>query len=135
MNALAPLIQIAGVVQLLILAANFALPKRLALDRFLPRLSPILRQMFLVHWIYILIVILLFSGVSLIFPDDLAGGSGLGRAFSAALALFWTSRLVVQLLYYDRAFLHRHRAGHLVFTAAFAYLGGVFALAALGVIR
>jgi hypothetical protein len=132
MDRMALLIRIAGLVQLLILAANVALPRRLALDDQLPRLAPIVRQMLLVHWGYILYAVLFFASLCLAFPADLAGASALGRALSTGLALFWLPRAVLQVAYYDRGFTRRHRIGHLLFVAAFVYLGGVFALAAAG---
>ena len=135
MNRLVPYIQIAGGVQLVILAANFFLPRRLYLNIYLPRFSRILRQIFLVHWIYILGVLLLFAGICILFAPELAGESPLGRYLSIGLAVFWTSRFGVQLGYYDAEFKRSHLVGHIVFTVAFAYLAIVFCVAALGVVR
>jgi hypothetical protein len=128
-------VEFAGLVQVAIAAANVGLPRRLPLAQDLPRLSPIVRQMFVVHWVYVLGVLLLFSTLCVAFPEDLAGGSALGRALSAGLALFWLPRAILQLFYYDRGFTSRHRAGHLAFLASFVYLAAIFSLAALGVLR
>ena len=132
MNPLVPLLWMAGCVQLAIFAANFLLPGRLAVRVELPRLSPILRQVFLVHWAYILFVLLIFAALSFLFASELAGGSTLGRAMSACMALFWSTRILIQLFYYDAALKRENRAGNILFTSAFTFLAAVFTAAALG---
>lgn len=132
---LVPLIRAAGVVQIGIALANAAIPRRLAVKQHITWLSPILRQVFLVHWLYILIVLAIFGGLSLVFAPDLAGASPLGRALSSCLAVFWGLRLVIQIFYYDSEVKRRYRLADAAMTMAVAFLGGVFAAAALGVAR
>src|SRR5437867_1746463 len=104
MNPLVPFVRAAGGVQLAIATANVVLPRLLAVRENLPRLSPILRQVFIVHWLYILGVVLIFGGLSVFFAGDLAGGSPLGRALSGCLAVFWLTRVATQIFFYDAAF-------------------------------
>jgi len=125
------LIRAAGVVQLVIVAANLLLPRLLSVGRHLARLPSILRQIFLVHWIYIVLVLVMFSVLCLGFAPELAGDTPLGRTLSACLAIFWLPRVAIQTGYYDAELKRRLRLGNLFFTAAFAYLGIVFAIATL----
>lgn len=121
----------AGAVQLAIVAANVLLPRRLATSTYLPRLSRILRQIFIVHWLYIGFVLVIFGTLSLLFAPELAGASPLGQGLSLFLALFWAIRVWLQLFYYDRTFMRENRGGHLAMTLAALYLTGVFSAAAL----
>ncbi len=131
MSPLIPLLWAAGVIQIGIIVGNAFLPRLLAVPENLPRLTPILREVFIVHWLYILLVLAFWSALCLTFAPDLAGGSPLGRTLSGGLAVFWSLRLVIQLLYYDAATRRRYRAGHLLFSVACAFLAVVFIAAAL----
>jgi len=131
-NALVPWIWAAGAVHLAIVAANFALPRRLRVQENAARLSPLLRQVLYVHWLYIVIVLLLFASLSFLFAADLAGGSPLGRFLSAAIALFWLLRIALQLFYYDREARRQSRLLDLLYLGALIFLSAVFGAAALG---
>lgn len=126
---------LAGALQLAVAAANLPLTWMLRFGREQRRLSPIVRQIHQVHHVYIVGLLVVFGALSLGFPDELSGGGPLGRCLSAVLALFWGARLVVQRFYYDREFLRRHRAGDVLFSFVFAFLAGVYAAAAAGVLR
>jgi hypothetical protein len=132
MPTLILLLRLAGVVQIILAIANFALPKKLAYRENLNRLAPILRQIFIVHSAYIVGVLLLFAGITLRFPEELASGQGLGRFIAASLALFWLSRVPVQLLYYDKSVRRTHRLGDVAYTVAIVCLAVTYAAAALG---
>jgi hypothetical protein len=135
MNPLVPWIWAAGAVHLGIVAGNTLLPKKLAVRAHIEKLPLLLRQVFLVHWLYILIVLLLFAGLCFGFAPELAGASALGRFLSGALAIFWLLRLGIQLLYYDAAMRQANRAADVGFALALVFLVGVFAAAALGAAR
>lgn len=135
MNALVPWIQVAGVMHLAVLAANFALPRRLAVRENVARMSPIIGQVFLVHWLYILIVLLLFAVLCLAFPGELAGESALGRFLSGFMAGFWLLRIVLQVLYYDRATRRANVGLDAAYLAAIGYFAVIFGLAAWGGVR
>ncbi len=131
-KVLVALIRAAGLVQLAIVAANSLLPARLQYRKELTNVSPIIRQIFIVHSFYIVLVLVLFAGLCLLFAPDLAGGTALGRYLSAALTVFWIPRAFIQLFYYDARVRRENRALDVVFLAALCYLGGVFAFAAVG---
>jgi hypothetical protein len=123
-------VQAAGVVQLLMSAANVLLPTRLRYRENLLRLSPIVRQVFVVHSIYIALVLLFFGAVCLAFAPELAGASSLGRCLAAFLAVFWLLRAGLQVFYYDREFQKHNRLVCGAMLAAVSSLGLVFAAAA-----
>jgi hypothetical protein len=125
------LIRIAGAIQLLIAAANVVLPSKLGYRAGLASAPRMIRQIFYVHAIYIGAILAGFAVFCLAFPDDLAGGSPLGRAVSIALALFWLPRPFLQQLYYDAAVRAQNKLADVGFTLAFAYLAIVFTAAGL----
>ncbi len=128
------LIQLAGVVQLGIAAANLVLPSRLGYRAGVASAPRIIRQIFYIHSAYIVFILVLFATLCLIFPADLAGASPLGRALSAGLALFWLPRPVIQVFYYDPEVRAQNRAADVFFTLALLWLGLTFAAAALQVV-
>ena len=135
MRHLIPWLWAAGAVQLLILGANFVLPKKLSCRENLARVSPMIREVFIVHWVYIVLVLGIFTSLSFWFAPELAGASRLGRYLSAVIAVFWLLRVPIQLFFYDSELRRLNRFGDVVFLIAFSYLGVVFSVAALGVVR
>ena len=130
MNRLVEAIRVAGAVQLLIIAVNIPLPGKLHVREQLRTAPRFIRQIFYVHWAYIVLVLGLFSALCLGFPAELAGASGLGRFLSAFLATFWSSRLAVQWMYYDRNMRRANRTLDSLYLVALVILSIVFALAA-----
>src|SRR5579864_1261533 len=124
MNPLIPLLWAAGAVQLIIVGANVVLPKKLKYNENLSRMSPLLRQIFVVHSIYIVMVVMGFSGLCFFFSARLLDGDPLGRSLSAFLAGFWLLRIVLQLAYYDGDYRRQHRLADVAYTGACCFLGG-----------
>jgi len=92
----------AGLIHLGIMAANIPLPGRLRVREHLAGVPEFVRQIFYVHWVYIILVLGMFAGLCFGFARELAGGSGLGRFLSSFMAGFWALRIVLQVFYYDR---------------------------------
>ena len=133
MKTMVPYIWAAGVVHMLIASANFFAPKKLQYRENLSKVSTIVRQIFVVHSIYIVLVLLLFSGLCFFFAPDLAGASRLGKFLSGFMAVFWLLRTCFQVFYYDPQLKRQNRFFDVGFTSSFLYLGLVFVLAAVGV--
>jgi hypothetical protein len=129
MNTLTPLIWVAGIVQLLIASANFFLPRRLRYAENLSRVDMIVRQVFVVHSVYIVLVLAGLAGLCLFFPHELAGASRLGRCLCGFLAVFWGLRVPIQLFYYDPALKRQNLTMHILFTTAFIFLAVLFTTA------
>lgn len=123
------LLWLAGFVQVAIASANLFLPRKLKYSENLSRVSPIIRQIFVVHSVYIVGVVLLFAVVSFAFAGELASGHGLGRFLAAAIALFWLLRAPVQLLYYDSTLRQQNRWGDVALTAAALFLAATYGAA------
>lgn len=133
MNRLIVLIWAAGIVQLAILVANFVVPGHLRCRENLEKVSPMIRSIFVVHWIYILLMLAIFSALCFRFAPELAGASRLGRFMSAAIAIFWLPRIPIQLFVYDRELRRQHRLGDAAMLLALSFVVIVFGIAALRV--
>jgi hypothetical protein len=119
-------IQIAGALHLVVAAANFLLPGMLRYRENLAKVSPIIRQIFLVHALYIVLVLVGFGIICLLFPADLSGANSLGKFMSGFLAVFWSLRVVIQFGFYDRATKREHPVGTLFFNFVFLYFAVTF---------
>src|SRR5579864_1081927 len=135
MRHLIPWLWAAGALQLLIIAANFVLPTKLQCRENLARVTPMIRAVFVVHWVYIVLVLGIFTSLSFWFAPELAGASRLGRFLSAVIAVFWLLRVPIQVFFYDPELRKQNRFGDVIFLIAFSFLGVVFSVAALGVVR
>jgi hypothetical protein len=123
----------AGIVHLGIIAANVPLPGRLRVRERLAGVPRFIRQIFYVHWIYIVIVLGMFAVLCLGFARELAGASRLGRFLSAFLCGFWLLRIVLQVVYYDREIRRENRLMDLLYLGSLAVLVAVFGVAVWGV--
>src|SRR5437868_13226377 len=123
-------IQIAGGIHLASIAANVPLPGKLQVRKHLAPLPRFIRQIFYVHWIYIVLVLGLFSVLCLGFAPDLAGASAVGRFLSAFIAGFWLLRIVLQCLYYDPEVRRANRAMDALYLLALILLVAIFGSAA-----
>lgn len=125
------LLRLAGIVHLIIFGANLALPGILDFKGELGKVSPIIRQIFVVHHAYIMLILALFACLCLGFPEELAGSSRLGTFLCAFMAFFWLARLPIQFFYYDDEIKRRHPLGHWAFTFAVASMSVVLFVAAV----
>lgn len=133
-NHLISLLWIAGIVQLSDVLANVAVPAKIDSRQNLARVSPIIRQIFWSHWFFIGFVLLLFSALCFLFAPFLAGGSPPGRFLSGALSVFWLSRTLIQLFWFDGEFRRRHRLADVGFILSSVLLAAIFAVASLRVV-
>ena len=121
----------AGAVQVAIIAANLPLPGRLRLREGLGGVPRFVRQIFYVHWVYIVIVLVMFAALCFGFARELAGASALGRFLSGFIAGFWLLRIVLQIFYYDPEIRRENRGLDLMYVGALILLVTVFGIAAL----
>ena len=133
-NLLATLLVLGGVCHFGILLASALVPRVLDWKGELARISPLSRHVVWTHGLFIVLTIIAFGAISLANATTLAGGSALARWFCGFVAVFWLSRLVVQLFLFDaRPYLKGPllKLGYHGLTAVFMYLGVVYAWAAL----
>ncbi len=120
-----------GAVHVGIMAANVPLPRRLKVRERLAGVPRFMRQIFYVHWVYIVIVLGLFAALCFGFAGDLAGASALGRFLSGFMAAFWLLRVVLQIFYYDREIRRENRVMDSMYLTALIVLVGVLGIAAV----
>jgi hypothetical protein len=126
------LLRIAGLLLLGLAASHALFPKRLGWKEDLARLTPLNRQIFLVHTFFIVLVVTMMGVVSLAFADLLVTPSPLARLVLAGLALFWAARLFVQWFVYDASLWRGDRFNtmvHVVFSVLWTYLTAVYGAA------
>jgi hypothetical protein len=121
----------AGALQLVVASANlFAFGKFRYLEH-LRQLPLVVRQVFLVQNSYIMLVQVGFALLCFLFTAELTSGKALGLALAGFLAVFWGSRVLLQLFFYDRELRRANRVYDVLFLLGDGYLAVVFALAAL----
>jgi UDP-N-acetylmuramyl pentapeptide phosphotransferase/UDP-N-acetylglucosamine-1-phosphate transferase len=120
------LIWCAGAIHLGIVLANIPLPGRLRVRQHLKDVPLFLRQIFYVHWFYIVLVLCLFGALCFGFTGDLAGASPLGRFLSAFMAGFWLLRILLQCFYYDAEVRRANRVLDAMYVVSLAILVGIF---------
>ncbi len=125
----------AGVVHAGIIAANLPLPRRLRVRERLAGVPRFVRQIFYVHWIYIVIVLGMFAGLCFGFARELAGASALGRFLSGFMAAFWLLRIGLQIFYYDREIRRENRVLDSLYLGALSVLVVIFGTAAVTPVR
>jgi hypothetical protein len=84
-----------------------------------------------VHWIYIVLVVGLFSALCFGFAQDLAGATALGRFLSTFMAAFWLLRIDLQCFYYDREIRRANRALDGLYILSLVILVGIFGFVAI----
>lgn len=126
MRTLTTLVVAAGWLQLSMAALNFALPKLFNYRENLPRLSPIVRQIFVVHSVYIFLVLVIFGLLCVLYPVEMISGQPMARFLNLSLAIFWLLRLGIQLLYYDAETLSHHPKAAAALTLSVVYLASIF---------
>jgi hypothetical protein len=122
-------LRLAGAMLTGLVVANFVAAKRWDYAGNLAGTAVIVRQVFHVHCAYIIAIIAALAVLCLGWPHLLLA-DGMGRILSAFFALFWVSRVVVQLTYYDDGMRRDDRAWDLFFLGVFLTLALIFGLAA-----
>jgi hypothetical protein len=125
------LIWAAGAIHGGIVLANIPLPGRLRVRENLAAVPRFLRQIFYVHWLYIVVVVGLFSALCFGFARELAGASSLGRFLNAFMAAFWLSRLLLQWFYYDAQVRRANRVLDALYALSLLALVGILGWSAV----
>ena len=120
----------AGLILLGLALANFVAAKRWRYAENLAGSEAMVRQIFYVHCAYIVSIIAALAVLCLGWPHLLIEDR-MGRVLCGFFGLFWGSRVVVQLTYYDKEVRRRDRGWDVFFLGVFAVLSAVFTLAAV----
>ena len=124
------LLRIAGLLLCGLVAANFFAVKRFRYCENLADCEVMVRQVFHVHCAYIIAIIGALAVLCLGWPQLLLA-DGMGRVLSGFFGAFWASRVIVQLVYYDKETRRRDRGWDLFFLGVFLVLSAVFTLTAI----
>jgi hypothetical protein len=125
-------LRLSGLLLVLLGLAHAAFDTRLNWRRDIQRLTPVNRQIFLVHWFYIALALVLLGLLSLLFAVPLLQPGPLPRAIFLGTCIVWTTRLFVQWFVFDRGLWRQdplNRAIHYLLTVIWLYLLAVNALA------
>jgi hypothetical protein len=125
-------LRIVGVLLLALVALNLYVPRRFNWGEELARLSLLNRQIFHVHAAFICVILVMFAGLTLVYPRELLEPTPLARAILGGLAAFWLLRLLTQWFVYDRRLWRGRRfetTVHFVFTGVWTYFAATFAAA------
>ena len=122
------LLRLAGLICLGLIVANFVAAPRLGYARNLSGAGNLVRQIFYVHCGYIVFLITGLAVLCLGWPE-LFLEKGMGRVVSGFFAVFWASRVVVQLTYYDKTERRKERFWDVFFLLVFFTLAAIFATA------
>lgn len=120
----------AGMILLGLVLANFVAAKRWRYADNLAGADAMVRQIFYVHCGYIVAIMAALALLCLGWPHLLLEDR-MGRVLCGFFGLFWGSRVVVQLTYYDREVRRRDRGWDVFFLGVFTVLSTVFTLAAI----
>ena len=123
-------IQLAGALTLGIAFAHAFFPRGFGWREDVGKLQPLNRQIFFVHFGFIVLVLTLLGALSVGWSAELAAATGLGRPVLAGIALFWGARLAVQHAGYSPALWRGDRgrtAIHVGLTAVWGYLAFAYA--------
>lgn len=120
------LIWMAGAIQAGIVLVNGVLPARLRVRENVASTPEFIRQIFYVHWAYIVLTVGMFSALCFAFAHDLAGGSSLGRFLSGCMGAFWLLRVGLQCFYYDRELRRANRWLDALYLASLITLSFIF---------
>src|SRR5438046_7133262 len=96
-------LRIVGALMICLATFHFGFPKRVGWKRDLAQLQLLTRQIFVVHFGFIVYVLYFFGAMILIFPNEILLDRPLNRFLLGGLGVFWLIRLFAQLFVYDRS--------------------------------
>lgn len=123
-------LRVAGLMMSGLVVANFVAAKRWRYAENLAGSAVLVRQVFYVHCAYIVAIIASLAVLCAGWPRLLLEG-GMGRVLCGFFGLFWGSRVVVQVTYYDRELRRRERGWDVFFLGVFSVLCAIFTFAVI----
>jgi ABC-type amino acid transport system permease subunit len=128
------LLILAGLGQLALAAGSLALPRILRWSDDTAKLRPLTRQVFWTYAAYIWVTNICFGLISTFAPEWLLDRSPLARVVTGYIAVYWGTRLLVQIFYFDRSEAPPgaiFKVGEVALVGVFFYLTAVYGYAAL----
>ena len=125
-------LRIVGVLMALLAVVNLFVPGRFNWREELSRVSLLNRQIFQAHTFFIVLLIVLMSGLFLTCAEALLEPTRLSRAVLIGLTIFWGLRMVMQWCFYSPAVWRGNRLHtvlHGLFSLGWIYVTAICALA------
>lgn len=126
------LLILAGIAQIVLALASPLTPRILNWKTQLAKVNPLIRQMFWAYAAYILVINLCFGLVSVFCHADLTDHTNLAKLITGFIAAYWTSRVLIQFLYFDRSGFpdgKLHLLGEVLLVGLFIFLSTVYSFA------
>ncbi|WP_223607607.1 hypothetical protein [Chryseobacterium sp. OSA05B] len=121
-------LQITGMLLIALAFVHIIFPKYFNWEKELQSLSLMNREMMRVHTIFIALTVFLMGLLCLTSPHELTE-TGLGKKITLGLAVFWTTRLLIQFFGYSSE-LWKGKAFetfiHIIFSLFWIYISGLF---------
>jgi hypothetical protein len=125
-------LRIVGICLLALVLLNTLLPRYFAWGAELAKVTLITRQVFIVHAIFICLVLLMMAILSLFFTPLLLQPTPLASVLLGGLAFFWAFRLAAQFLIYSPKLWRGDRfrtAMHILFSGVWIYFAAIYTFA------
>ncbi len=116
----------AAFVLAMIIFANFIAPKKLDYGKNLEKVDPFFSEVFRVHCSYTVFTMVAMMAACIYYHEELRDGVGVGFGVGFYMAIFWGSRVVVQLFFYNKEIKQQYPIYNIIFFIAFLYLGVLF---------
>jgi hypothetical protein len=120
---------LAGAGHFVILIASFQVPLRLEWKKDLSQLMPFNRKLLWVQGGFTVLTIVAFGTLTLLLHRELLAGDRAALALAGFIGVYWTSRIVVDALYFSHADWPSGRSfliGHILLTALFSFLAASY---------
>jgi hypothetical protein len=92
-----------GAAHFLILCASFQVPYRLHWKKDLQQLMPFNRKLLWVQSGFTVVTIIAFGTLTLVLHQELLGGDRAALALACFIGLYWTTRILVDFVYFSHA--------------------------------
>jgi hypothetical protein len=132
-HTLITLLKLAGILHLGLVCAGATMVRTVGFREHIMKLPSFLRQLFLVYFVFVGLILFGFGMLTFFFADALAMGEPLARGLCVLMLVFWLVRLAAAAFVFDvRPYLTNgwYRLGYQATNLAFVLLVGVYALAA-----
>ena len=116
---------LAGIGHFCVLIASFQVPSRLGWKEELAKLMPFNRKLMWVHGGFTILTIIAFGVLTLALHNEMLSGDRAAIFLAAFIGIYWTTRIVVDLTYYEHRDWPSGRAfvvGHALLTLLFLFL-------------
>jgi hypothetical protein len=130
--------RVVGMLLLMLAGLNVLLPRRFGWGTELAKLSLLTRQIFIVHCVFIFLVLVMMGVLSAVFAPLLMGRTPLATVVLSGLTVFWVVRLLMQFFFYSPKLWQGNRFNtvmHIVFSCVWIYVSTVYVAALMGSVR